>query len=99
MKLRLGRRGEDGYLYRKELAPGDARWEDFENCTVLSFVCPCGCGSVHQVRVTHLPPGNGPEWSWNGNKEKPTLWPSLQLNSACRWHGHLVDGIFKRCGE
>lgn len=32
-------------------------------------------------------------WSWNGNKEKPTLSPSLHWVG----HGHLKDGFFQSC--
>jgi len=30
-------------------------------------------------------------WSWNGNRDEPTLSPSVDLSD---FHGHVVDGEF-----
>ena len=82
----------DGF-YRKDLQPGNARWVDNESGTAaLSYCCPCGCGAVNQIPVYTTPQGCG--WSWNGNHEKPTLKPSLQMLTKCRWHGHVTEGKF-----
>lgn len=35
------------------------------------------------------------EWGWDGNKDKPTLTPSI-LNHG-EWHGHLVAGRLVSC--
>lgn len=34
-----------------------------------------------------------PFWEWNGNKDKPTLHPSLHWPG--HWHGYLKDGMFE----
>lgn len=70
---------------------------------VLMFGCPCGCG---EVGVVHLKPMDGhPVWTWDGNREQPTLTPSIlihQLNDKGEkigehWHGFLTAGEFKSC--
>lgn len=73
---------------------------DQEETCGLFYKCPCGCG-----RVGYLPfrgrgrdGGQRPSWTWDGNKEKPTLAPSIHSDKAkggCGWHGHLTAGIFK----
>jgi len=60
----------------------------------IGFICPCGCG-----REGWLPfrPETSPAWEWNGNKEKPTLRPSVLQVGGCRWHGFLTDGVWRSC--
>ncbi len=38
-------------------------------------------------------------WDWNGDIERPTLCPSLLINSGNNdiWHGFLTDGQLKEC--
>lgn len=94
-----GEKRADGSCYRVGLAPGLSRWSDGEpGRAMLSFVCPCGCGSVHRVNAfTDEAAAKAHGWHWNGNREKPTLKPSLQLHSDCKWHGFLTDGVFAKC--
>jgi len=37
-----------------------------------------------------------PQWKWNGNKELPTLTPSILVHAypgwTDGWHGYLTDG-------
>ena len=65
--------------------PGSAQWNDGQSS--LSFICPCGCASY--IRLPIKPPQEK-GWQWNGNKNKPSLTPSI-LNYNCRWHGFLTD--------
>ena len=58
----------------------------------LLFVCPCGCD--HRSSLNFDPRGT-PVWRWNGDQEKPTLSPSVFRTDECRWHGFLVDGVWK----
>lgn len=78
--------------------PGDFIWShnmsDGEPSCIL-FVCPCGCGDLTGVPVRPAP--QGPHWNWNGDKDKPTLTPSLQRLDNCKWHGFLTDGEFRSC--
>lgn len=95
MKWALGTKEADGYLHRRDLAPGTANIRTLDDGhTIFTYVCPCGCGAVTFVGIEVDPDASRHEWKWDGNKEKPTLEPSLQQNSACRWHGFMRDGQF-----
>lgn len=41
----------------------------------LSFWCP-GCGMAHVISIGS---GPSPRWTWNGDVDKPTIWPSIRL--------------------
>lgn len=63
----------------------------------MTFCCPCGCGELgHLYFRGRLPAGEPPRpsWEWDGNRSHPTLEPSIQRNSGCRWHGFLVRGYW-----
>lgn len=74
-----------------------------EKDVAILFGCPCGCGSLQAVNIK--PMDNHPTWNWNGNREQPTLTPSIlihQLDDKCNkigehWHGFLTAGDFKSC--
>lgn len=70
----------------------------------ILFGCPCGCGSLMGVGFdTHE--SQRPRWHWDGNRESPTLTPSIliyQLNDKAErigehWHGFLTAGEFRSC--
>ena len=50
------------------------KWTDGSR-EALRFHCP-GCNDEHQVNVS--PPG----WTWNGSIEKPTITPSVLVQSG-----------------
>ena len=60
--------------------PGDFIFnvnEDGQICGMVEM-CPCGCGATGGI--TFDIPGKtrqGPKWTWNGSKDKPTLTPSI----------------------
>lgn len=58
----------------------------------MIFVCPCGCGSQGSLDFR---PGQKPRWNWNGDKNKPTLTPSVLKTSGCKWHGYLTEGKWR----
>jgi hypothetical protein len=58
----------------------------------LNYVCPCGCGAIAPL---HFKPEPSPSWTWNGNREKPTLTPSV--HHVGHWHGYLTDGMWVSC--
>lgn len=66
--------------------------------TGMHFSCPCGCGAISYLAFTSRPAflkGGGPEWEWNGDRDRPTLSPSvLQSGLPCKWHGFLRDGYW-----
>jgi hypothetical protein len=48
-------------------------------------------------RVPANEPTDKPYWRWNGDKEKPSLQPSILhwgngRNQPATWHGYLTDG-------
>lgn len=70
---------------------GSAKWDsDF---TRFKFICPCGCNSFNDLPIKP-PHDNG--WTWDGNKENPTLSPSI-INYNCGWHGYLKAGVWEKC--
>lgn len=78
----------DSVLHGK---PGVSKWfEDFGN---LTFMCPCGCGAVAGINLKPVYPHG---WDWDGNKELPTINPSIKI-SPCGWHGYLRAGVFESC--
>jgi hypothetical protein len=68
----------------------------------ILFGCPCGCGEMKSVSFRSE---RRPVWQWDGNREAPTLTPSiniLQMNEAGKqvgehWHGWLRNGEFVSC--
>jgi hypothetical protein len=69
-----------------------------EQTSGMHFSCPCGCGNISYLAFTYHPDavrGGGPEWEWDGNRERPTLKSSvLQSGLPCKWHGWLRDGYW-----
>jgi hypothetical protein len=70
----------------------------------LIYRCPCGCGTLHSLA---FPPRSADDvkydrgvWNWNGNREVPTLTPSIlsheggDRNGPTHWHGFLTAGFF-----
>jgi hypothetical protein len=83
----------DGRFFRPDLAPGAARYVFGHDGKpiALNFVCPCGCALVSTISFC----GQHPRWHFDGNEERPTLTPSVQITHGCRWHGHLVAGVWQ----
>lgn len=71
-------------------SPGAFRLEDKIDGTLrgMTIVCPCGCGSPSYLPFL----GPGPLWRFDGNREKPTVNPSVQFRTDCKWHGWLHAG-------
>lgn len=49
--------------------------------------CP-GCGDKVVLEF------NKTGWTWNKDKENPSLRPSIKHQFGCGWHGWLTDGKF-----
>lgn len=64
----------------------------------LLYNCPCGCGRQGVLRF-RFPGGNRPSWEWNGDRDKPSLQPSVhdQPDGKTHWHGWLTDGVWRAC--
>lgn len=56
----------------------------------LLFWCQ-GCDTHHMVRVT--PPG----WTWNGDRERPTIEPSVRVSGGL--DGGTLCHLFLRAGR
>lgn len=82
--------------FNRDIPPGSAKWAvDREGkISALIFTCPCGCGEISAVNIS--PPADK-GWQWNGNRDLPTLTPSIQRTEGCHWHGYLTAGEFKAC--
>jgi hypothetical protein len=64
----------------------------------LLHKCPCGCGRIAGLTIgTGEKPSNSPSWLWDGDREKPTLSPSVYAKYDCGWHGYLKAGIWESC--
>lgn len=59
--------------------------------TAVFYACPCGCGTVGYLRL-RPPESPRPSWAWNGDRQRPTLHPSI--HHVGHWHGWLRDGVF-----
>lgn len=67
--------------------------------------CPCGCGVLGAISLKRYGNSERPVWQWDGNREKPTLTPSIliyQLDengnvTGEHWHGYLTEGVFRSC--
>lgn len=83
--------------FRTDLPPGTAAWgrNMRGQIAVLHATCPCGCGEMLTAPVA--PGYGGSAWAWDGNTTVPTLQPSIQRLSGCKWHGHLTHGVFTTC--
>lgn len=52
----------------------------------------------HGVAALPIAPGApGPRWDWDGNREAPTLSPSILHHSEPKWHGFLRAGKLEVC--
>lgn len=53
----------------------------------LHFICPCGCNKVIGIPL-------GEKWTFNGDKINPSINPSIQVMTGCKFHGFLINGEF-----
>lgn len=61
----------------------------------MIYACPCGCGRLGSLQFREPTRPEKPSWEWNGNREKPTLSPSVWHKG--HWHGWLRDGVWTSC--
>jgi hypothetical protein len=62
----------------------------------MIYCCPCGCGRHGALAFRPLSEDDikysRHGWNWDGNKESPTLNPSI--HHVGHWHGWLKNGFF-----
>jgi hypothetical protein len=69
-----------------------------ENGDRIEYICPCGCGDVRAIPIKAGEYVKGlPFWGWDGNRDSPTLIPSIKHMDGCKWHGHLSAGVWESC--
>lgn len=104
-KDRSLREWKNSIPFRHDLAPGAALLEELDDGSMIfEWICPCGCGQLHFISISTEQRPHG--WKWDGNREKPTLKPSLGMHpkdgrafdgSGYHWHGYLTAGEFLEC--
>lgn len=84
-----------------EIAPAGAFTLTVDSTGRLSsmiYSCPCGCGNQGCLRFRPLDPAdpatNKASWEFNGDKDAPTLSPSV--HHVGHWHGWLQQGFWKQ---
>lgn len=55
-------------------------FKDAEGGETLLFHCP-GCGCLHGP-IVKAPAGTRPVWQWNGDRDRPTLSPSIRVQGT-----------------
>ena len=59
------------------------------------FFCPA-CGFGHWFKIK----GDGPKWTWNEDRDKPTISPSiLAWSDDFRCHSFVKNGKIKFCND
>ena len=59
----------------------------------IKFWCRGGKKRICGVSITD---GHADEakntWHWDGNREAPTITPSINCEQRCGWHGNITNG-------
>ena len=68
-----------------------------QNTGLYSFICPA-CKTPHEIGTD--PRDQFPVWEFNKDLEKPTIRPSIAVESSCRGertycHSYVTDGKIK----
>lgn len=92
-----------------DLVPGDFQFLDLgyvptddpagacrtDGMARLAYACPKTgkpCGGI-LIGIGQQPKPH-PSWRWDEKVEAPTLWPSINCEGGCGWHGWLKSGVF-----
>ena len=59
----------------------------------MRFKCPKGQGECVIALRPLQKNGVGASWEWDGNRESPTIRPSINCEKVCGWHGHIIAGV------
>lgn len=97
-------REDPNFFMADDKKPGDFRWvENFRgNSLELWVLVPdrnaaAGETCLGACIVRSAPGARAPIWTWDGNKDRPTLSPSIKIEGANgeAWHGFLRNGRFE----
>lgn len=58
--------------------------------------CP-GCRQIHRINVNKPNEHSKAQWTWNGDVEKPTFNPSINIVGHC--HYFIRNGEIEFCGD
>lgn len=96
MKIRAGRLRESLHDLNENGEVGDWCFEDNRGRLYMFLAYPNGY-YPESWEVVSLPLSGDqhPVWQWDGNREAPTLTPSI--NVVGRWHGFLRNGKLETC--
>lgn len=62
----------------------------------MSFPCQRTSGALCQVALRPSQVNAvGASWQWDGNREAPTITPSVNCEKICGWHGFIEAGQFR----
>ena len=97
-----GRARTHDEMFADDAKPGD--YSINEDGTYALLECPCGCGSMMNLPLYGNSSASSfktstPQWYWNGNRELPTLQPSIRDVVTCRFHGFLTNGVWTFCSD
>lgn len=87
-------------IWADGLAPGVFNFADngiFPYNSII-YICPCGCGQLVSLPIA-LGDKQERYWFWNGNRDLPTLQPSIRRLDGCHFHGYLTTGVWTFCSD
>ena len=62
---------------------------------IRELVFPCRGGKFDKciIKITRGDPDQSKAtWHWDGNREEPTITPSIGCDHRCGWHGNITKG-------
>lgn len=86
-----------------EFAIRDTDYGDGQRGPRIVFTCPRGKGLCGVPLHPSPPLQNGAIWTWDGNRDAPTIIPSINCLAekdgkpagGCGWHGFITRGVIK----
>jgi hypothetical protein len=67
---------------------GNPKWMAFPCQGVVRETCHIALRPSQKNAV-------GASWEWDGNREAPTITPSVNCEKVCGWHGWIRNGQFE----
>lgn len=84
-------------MFADDVTPGSFKIK--EDGTYILCECPCGCGMLMNLPIYSDQKTVNPSWHWDGDREKPTLSPSIRDLAGCKFHGFLQQGVWTFCPD